>query len=219
MKKFHKTIFMFFTFTSLSIASQLLYAEVQASAELAQLMGNIHTMQATFEQSLVNQHGSRFGTKTQGTMTLKRPGKFRWEITQPHNQLIILNEDQMLSYDSDLAQLTKRKVNVNRPGNPAMLLSSPVQTLQQAFQIVKLKNPKQEELWFKLTPKNRKGEDNGYQWIKIIFAQKKLNAIYIFDSLEQTSLISFNNIISNAEISDKTFTFTPPSGTEIFNAK
>ena len=207
-----------FFFVLASVTIQPLFADTTAACELAQLMSNIHTMEAFFEQSLVNQHGSRIGTKTTGKMTLERPGKFRWEITQPNSQLIIINKDKMLSYDPDLSQLTKRKVNINQPGNPAMLLSSPVEILKQSFQIVKLKKSNQ-ELWFKLTPKSQKGQGNGYQWLKIGFVQEKLSSMYIFDNLEQTSLISFSNTTFNAEIPDKKFAFTPPPNTEIFNAE
>src|SRR5208337_1116506 len=103
-----RRVLIFFLF---SITTQTIFAIPTATDELAQLLNNIHTMQATFEQSLINQRGARIGTKTTGKMMLERPGKFRWAITEPNNQLIIINNDKMLSYDPDLEQLTKRKVD------------------------------------------------------------------------------------------------------------
>jgi outer membrane lipoprotein carrier protein len=188
-----------------------------AADELAQLLNNIHTMQATFTQSLINERGTRIGTKTIGKLLLERPGKFRWEITEPNNQLIIINNDKMLSYDPDLSQLTKRKVDYRRPGSPALLLSSAVESLQQLLQIVKLEK-QGKEIWFKLTPKAQKNQEIDYQWIKIGFINGKLAAMYIFDNLDQISLISFANIVINTTISSKKFTFIPPPNTEIFNS-
>jgi outer membrane lipoprotein carrier protein len=194
------------------------FAASIAADELAQFFTNMHTMQATFTQSLLNQQNSAIGTKTIGNMIIERPGKFRWEMTQPHQQLIIINKDKMLLYDPDLAQLTKRQVDYRRPGNPAMLLSSSVDSLKQSFQIVKL--PKQGPgLWFKLTPKTQKNQESGYQWIKIHFVNAQLKAMYIHDNLEQTSLISFTNILLNLEIAPKKFTFTPPPNTDILNSR
>ncbi len=216
MKKQRTPLIIFFPL--LLIIFQTVFADTTATDELAVLMDNIRTMQATFIQSLVNQSGARIGTKTTGKMAVARPGKFRWEITKPHDQLIIINNNKMISYDPDLSQITNRKVNVNQPGNPAMLLSSPVESLKQSFQIIKLKKS-DEKLWFKLTPKKTKGQASGYQWIKIGFIDNKLNAMYIFDNLDQTSLISFSNIEQNAEISPKNFTFTPPPNSEVFDAQ
>jgi outer membrane lipoprotein carrier protein len=223
MKKKYKNLFVIlasFSYLCLLIISQTSLALVNTAVddELARLMNNIHTMQASFEQSLINQHGSHIGTKTIGKMALERPGKFRWEITQPNNQLLIINKDKMFLYDPDLSQLTKRKVNINQPGNPAMLLSSCVKSLQQSFQILKLKKSGR-EVWFKLTPKKQKIQEDGYQWIKIGFVDGKLSTMYIFDNLEQTSFISFSRIILNAKIPVEKFRFIPPPNTEVFNAE
>jgi outer membrane lipoprotein carrier protein len=216
MQKKYQTLLNLVFFASLLITSTGSFAANTATDELAALMNNIHTMQATFEQSLVNQDNSRIGTKTTGKITLERPGKFRWEIMQPNNQLIIINSNKMILYDPDLSQLTKRKVNLNQPGNPAILLSSPVESLKQSFQITKLTQPKQ-GLWFKLIPKKQKNREKTYQWIKIGFIDGKLSTMYIFDNLEQTSVISFGNTAFNAEIPAGKFTFTPPPNTEVFN--
>ena len=205
-------------FICLFITTQTIFAIPTAADELAQLLNNIHVMQASFEQSLVNQHGKRIGTKTLGRMVCERPGKFRWETLQPNNQLIIINKDKMFLYDPDLAQLMKRKVDYSKPGNPAILLSSPVESLKQGFQIAKLKKHGQ-GLWFKLIPRTQKNQESGYQWIKIHFIGGRLDTMYIFDNLEQTALINFYNIVLNTEIPLKTFTFNPPPNTEIFNSE
>ena len=157
------------------------------------------------------------GQKTTGTMMLERPGKFRWEITQPNKQLIIVNKNKTFLYDADLEQVVKRKVDYNNPSNPAMLLSSPVQSITLSFEISKLKKSGQ-DLWFELKPKTRKNQEAGYQWIKIQFINGRLNAMIIADNLDQKSQINFNNIVINIQISPKKFVFTPPPNTDVFDA-
>jgi outer membrane lipoprotein carrier protein len=213
-----KKSLIFFLVAFFLFMPQFLLADTNAAKELTALMGNIQTMQASFEQKLLGEHASAIGIRTLGKMLIVRPGKFRWEITEPNTQLVIINKDKMLSYDEDLAQVTKSKVNINQPGNPAMLLSSPVEILEQSFQIVKLKKSNQ-EVWFKLTPKKYNGVASSYEWLKICFIKNQLRAMDIFDNLEQTTRITFNNPIFNKEISNKKFTFTPPPKTEVYNAE
>ncbi|MBU0743968.1 MAG: outer membrane lipoprotein chaperone LolA [Gammaproteobacteria bacterium] len=201
---------LFFSFTA-----NISFADTTAADELAKSLNSIHTMQANFEQSMVNSKGGNIGQKTLGSMKLERPGKFRWEITQPNNQLIIINKDKSFLYDIDLEQVVKRKMDYRKPGNPAMLLSSPVETLKQSFKITKLNNSKTGS-WFKLTPKT---QGNGYQWIKMHFITGQLRSMQITDDLEQQSTITFNNIVLNKSISSKMFVLTTPPNTEIFDAE
>lgn len=218
MQKQHKNLISTaIFFISLLLMSLTSFANTAAD-ELAQLLSNFHTMQAAFEQSFVNQHGKSIGTKTTGKMILARPGKFRWETMQPNKQLIIINKEMMFLYDPDLAQLIKRKITHYQPGNPALFLSNPLDSLKQSFQIVKLKK-QDRNLRFKLTPKMQKHQENGYQWLEICFVDNKLSAMYIFDNLEQTTLIRFANAVFNADIPSTRFTFNPPPHTEIFNEK
>ena len=209
-------LFLLFYMGSFSFA---LYAsQVSADNELTQLLDNIHTMQATFEQSLTSEHGTQIGNKVTGKVAIERPGKFRWEIIKPDEQLIIVNNNRMLIYDASLAQLTKRSIDINRSNNPAMLLSSSVTSLKQHFQTVKLK-ANGSNLWFKLIPKTLKNEEVSYNWLKIHFLDGQLKTMYIFDNMGQTSVIKFNNQIINTKISSQKFTFTPPSNTDVFDAK
>lgn len=196
-------------------ASQVAAAITDAD-ELAQLLNNFQTMRANFEQSLVNNKGTRIGQKTTGLMMLERPGKFRWEIKQPNKMLIILNKNRSILYDADLAQVVKRKMGYQNPGNPAMLLSSSTEALVKSFKIVKLKTPGK-GTWFELTPKTSHNQENGYQWIKINFINKQLNAMSISDNLGQRTVINFSNVVFNLKIQPKMFLFTPPPNVEVFN--
>jgi outer membrane lipoprotein carrier protein len=216
MSKYYKNLIgKIFSATFIFAMAQSSFAAPSSADELAQLFNNIRTMQATFEQSLVNSKGAKIGQKTLGSMKLERPGKFRWEITQPNNQLIIINKDKSFLYDVDLEQVVKRKMDYRRPGNPAMLLSSPVETLKQSFKITRLKNT-DPGLWFKLAPQS---EENGYQWIKMNFIEGQLRSMQIADNLGQQSSVNFKNIILNASIAPKMFVLTPPPNTEIFDAE
>jgi outer membrane lipoprotein carrier protein len=200
-------------------AKNALAAPPVASDELAQLLNNIRIMQATFEQYLINNQNTIIGAKTKGKMKLMRPGKFRCEITEPNKQLILINQNDHWVYDADLEQLVKHRANYHNSLNPAMLLSSRLDTLKKLFTIIRLRTRSRtsnKERWFKLTPKT---PENSYQWIKIHFVSGKLDKMQIVDNLGQKSVINFNNLILNTPLTPKIFTFTPPSDTDVFEAE
>lgn len=204
--------FLFLTITHATTA-----ATQTAATELVQLLNNFHTIKASFEQFLIDKNGNKSGAITTGIMMIARPGKFRWETTQPSKQLIILNKDRSILYDADLAQVINRKISSHAEGNPAMLLSNTTTSLLQSFTIVKLRGTNtanKNSLWFQLTPNS---QTHSCQWIKINFVNKELAAMVIADNLGQQSRINLKNVVLNSNISLAMFAFTPPPNTEIFN--
>jgi len=205
MKKFVAYALILFATSSL--------AAITPSTELTYLLNNFNSLQANFEQFSTNSKGKSLGEKTIGKMALKRPGKFSWETASPNKQLIIINGNQSSLYDADLEQVVNKKINSTEPNNPATLLSSSTSSLTKSFVITKVNSPNKNPL-FQLTPKNK---ENTYQWIKIGFIDKKLKFMQIANNLGQTTTINFSNIIFNPSLSTKTFVFTPPPNTEVFN--
>ncbi|MEI8055072.1 MAG: outer membrane lipoprotein carrier protein LolA [bacterium] len=192
--------FIFFCASTVTIASD-------DENELVQLLNNIHTMQATFKQLTL-----RAGQETTGYMVLERPGKFRWEVLHPNKQLIIVNGNKFILYDADLEQVTKRKMDYKKPGNPATLLSGSTETLKQMFRVTKLKKPGN-GIWFELKPENK----NNFKWIKMHFIAGQLCTMYVFDNLGQQSEIHFSNIVLNSKIPQSKFVFVVPPKADVLD--
>ncbi len=186
-----------------------------ATEELASLLNNLHTIEASFEQAIISSKGIESQEKTCGKMLIIKPGKFRWETTSPNHQIIIINQSSSILYDGDLEQLIKRKVDLANPNNPAMLLSSQTEKIKNAFQITKERSSAPLTI-FVLTPKN---QDGGYHWIKLAFKEKKLTALYIRNNLDQDAVIRFTQLNFNRKIDPKNFIFTPPKNTEVFDER
>lgn len=184
-----------------------------ADDELIQLLNNIHTMQASFKQFIVNDKGSQIGQVTTGSMVLERPGKFRWDVRQPNKQLIIVNGNKFMLYDADLEQVTKRKMNYRKTGNPATLLSGSTETLRQMFKITVL-NKSGNDVLFSLKPRKQASD---YQWIKMHFVADQLSAMYIFDNLGQQSEIRFTGVVLNSKILQDKFVFVVPKGVDVMD--
>lgn len=201
--KFINRILFSIFFCAITITITIANASNNNNNELIQLLNNIHTMQADFSQFTGDQ-------KTSGSMALERPGKFRWEVSYPNKQLIIINKNKILLYDIDLEQIIKRKIDYKKPGNPVALLSDSTQTLEQNFTITKLKKSGE----FELKPKKKNSD---YKWIKMYFVSGQLKSMYIFDNLDQKSEIHFSNIVFNSKIPDSKFIFVVPKNVDVLD--
>jgi outer membrane lipoprotein carrier protein len=168
-------------------------------AQLAQLLSNFNSMQANFVQSTATQ-------KTTGQMAMQRPGKFRWQVQKPSQQLIIADGSTLWIYDADLQQATKQKLNYQRSDNPAMLLSGSVENLQKNFIITKAAE------WFTLKPRSKHGM---FQNIQLLFINGKLKIMYIIDNLGQHSVIKFSKVRINLKINPDLFKFKPGRGVDV----
>jgi len=211
--------FKFIFFILFCASTAVIAASAQtADDELVQLLNNIHTMQATFKQFIVDDEGMQIGQETTGSMALERPGKFRWEVLRPNKQLIIVNGSKLVLYDADLEQVTKRKMDYKKSGNPATLLSGGAETLKQMFKIIKLKKSGN-DIWFELKPKkkNNSAQASDYQWIKMRFVVGRLSAMYVFDNLGQQSEIHFANVVLNSKISQNKFVFVVPPKVDVLD--
>lgn len=185
---------------------------VTPATRLGELLSGIHSMRADFVQMIANANAAS-GQRTVGKMLLLRPGKFRWEIVKPGQQLIIADGKNIWIYDKDLAQVTKKKIDYTQPNNPALLLSGSVSDLQKEFNVTNVNRQNSGER-FLLKPKSR---DAMFQQIELSFLNGKLNELVMVDNLGQKSLIKFVNIKINLYLPMSAFQFKTPHGVDIVN--
>ncbi|MCK4870586.1 MAG: outer membrane lipoprotein chaperone LolA [Gammaproteobacteria bacterium] len=185
---------------------------ITPAARLGELLSGIHSMQADFVQMIASANAVS-GQRTVGKMLLLRPGKFRWEIVKPGQQLIIADGKNVWIYDKDLAQVTKKKIDYTQPNNPALLLSGSASDLQKEFNVTSVNHQNGTER-FLLKPKSR---DAMFQQIELSFLNGKLNELVMVDNLGQKSLIKFANIKINLYLPISVFQFQTPHGVDTVN--
>jgi len=185
--------------------------ESAANLELVKLLANVATMQADFVQFPIGEKKLGIQQKIYGKMYLQRPGKFRWEAVKPIKQLIVADGKFVWVYDADLEQVTKRKINYNEAGNPAMLLSGSTESLQNSFTIMKVESMKQ-TVSFQLKPQT---ENNIYQKIKLNFINGVITSMIMIDNLGQQNQINFTNVKINTPLSSNLFKFVPSKGIDV----
>lgn len=183
-----------------------------AAAELTQLLSQTNSMRANFEQFLVSKVGSESGGQhISGSMAFIKPGKFRWQTTGQTNQLIIANNNYVWIYDADLQQVTKRKIDYNDAGNPAILLSGNSDVIQKFFHISELDMPGVGK-WFELRPRVK---NSSYEWLQLHFVDGQIIAMFTVDNLGQHNEIRFSNIEINPKLPASLFNFVPPKGVDV----
>lgn len=184
-----------------------------ASDRLAQLLGNLYSMQANFSQVTTDSGGSRILQKGTGQMALQRPGKFYWSSVTPTKQILIADGNYVWVYDVDLAQATRQKLSELKSTNPASLLSGTTEALQQRFNVTQIKRSNGGE-WFELRPK---AKGDLFEWIQLHFQNNTLTEMQLSDNLGQKSVLKFSNIKTNAPLDSNLFRFQPTGKVDVIS--
>ncbi len=205
MKIFRLFIVLFFALFAVSSFA------ASASDDLKNLLNNVKTMQASFTQTIYDNRGKAVETSN-GTMSMERPGKFRWQVTKPIPQLIIANQNKLWVYDPDLEQVTIRKLEKATGDTPALLLSHVDAELDKSYDVKTSSDPGLK--WFVLLPKDKEGM---FEQIKLGFSNQQVQQMELKDHLGHDTRIKFNNIRTNADLANTLFTFKAPKNTDVID--
>lgn len=180
-----------------------------AQAQLRAFVDTVQTATGNFTQSTVGAQG-RTQPAQSGTFAFQRPGKFRWAVKQPYEQLIVSDGKQVYQYDPDLAQVTERKVDQAIGTSPAAILFGSG-NLEQAFNVTPM--PDRDGMqWLRAKPRNA---DAGFSQVDIGLKNNLPARVELLDSFGQTTRVELSGIQSNATISADTFAFTAPKGVDV----
>src|SRR5690606_32178295 len=114
-----------------------------------------------FTQSTVGPQGQTQQAQ-RGQFAFQRPGKFKWAVKQPYEQLVVSDGKQVYQYDPDLAQVTTREVDEAIGASPAAILFGSGK-LEASFNVTGL--PDKDGLaWLRAKPKN---PDAGFAQVDI----------------------------------------------------
>jgi len=176
--------------------------------QLADLLQNLHTFRANFSQVIRDKAGTTL-SQSQGKMALKRPGLFRWETQRPNQQLIIADGKTIWIYDKDLQQIARQNQNASA-NTPGLLLSDSVSHLMTRFSIESTGSEKNNT--FNLMPR---GKEVLFQSVQLVFDQKILKQMILYDNLGQITQITFSNVRANQYLPQDLFRFHAPKNIEV----
>ena len=177
--------------------------------KLEAFLNGVSTLTAAFKLSLLNADLELL-EESEGTLRIKRPGRFRWDYTEPYEQLVLSDGEKLWLYDTDLEQASVRELDQSLSTTPAMLLSGSGE-VSDGFDIIGVYDA-EGVVWVNMQPKEG---DTDFQTFSLGFAGGDLRYMQLSDRLDQVTQIEFSNIVRNEGVDDQTFDFTPPEGVDV----
>ncbi len=179
------------------------------ATEVEGYLSGLATWSADFTQTIDDGHG-KIMRSAAGKLYLQKPGRFRWDYSQPSEQLILADGKQIWFYDKDLGQANVRDMDASLANTPAVLLSGNSSVSSQ-FDVTSL--PPSDGLeWYQLIPKRA---DSDFQLVRIGFRKGELASMFLADKLNQITQLTFSNSQRNARFSPGLFSFVPPAGVDV----
>jgi outer membrane lipoprotein carrier protein len=183
-------------------------ADARAAARLDAALAGLSSFRAEFRQAVTDAEG-RPVESAEGTVSLARPGKFRWDYREPP-QLIVSDGTTVWLYDEDLAQVTVRPAAEALVGTPALLLSGEA-SVRESFEVSD-GGIEDGLAWTRLAPKAAEGD---FRELRVGIAGGELRYMVLVDRLGQTTRLEFDRVERNPRLEPQAFSFAPPPGVDV----
>jgi outer membrane lipoprotein carrier protein len=174
-------------------------------------LDQVRTLRAEFQQSVFDEDDRPLDDAS-GMVYIERPGRFRWDYSEPYAQEIVGDGEKVWIYDSELEQVTVRPLGDALGDTPVMLLSSD-RPVEQSFEVRAIDGPDGYE-WAGLRPL---GEQMSFTEIRLGFDGETLRVMELKDAFGQLTRLRFAKVERNPTLAPSLFQFTPPDGADIFS--
>lgn len=177
-------------------------------ATLEAFLDGVQSLTADFEQQIWSADQELLQTET-GTLSLKRPNRFRWTYVEPTQLVVVADGSQLWIYDVELEQVTVAPFD-SVGASPAMLLSGD-RNVREQFEVVDT-YPADGLSWVKLQPLAG-GSD--FTSILIGFSGTAPRRLELVDGLNEVTRIELDNLDVNPELADDVFELEVPDGVNV----
>jgi len=177
-------------------------------ARLDAFLNGVHSLTAAFKQELWTDNGRLQQTDT-GSLSLKRPNRFRWTYAAPSELVIVADGEKLRIYDVELKEVTVTPFDDTVGASPAVLLSGD-RNVREDFEVVQSYTLDALD-WIKLEP--RAASD--FSSIAIGFNGTELRRLELVDGLGQITRIELDNLVVNPDIADDVFKLDVPPGVDV----
>jgi outer membrane lipoprotein-sorting protein len=179
-----------------------------ASDPLHDFLSSTRSASGTFTQQVLRD--ARVVESSRGRFAFERPGRFRWEVTEPFEQLLVGDGERLYFYDKDLNQVTVRKLRDALASTPAAILFGS-SDLESGFTLRTL--PERDGLaWVEALPRNA---ETGYQRIEFGFRGGLPAAMQVQDAFGRTVRFEFHDVVRDPQLAPDAFRFVPPPGADV----
>jgi outer membrane lipoprotein carrier protein len=153
--------------------------------------------------------------KAEGSVSIKKPGKMKWDYKAPDRQILVSNDQGLWLYLPDEKQATKMKVqNIYSSNTPALFLAGRGK-LTESFTIGKV--TEESGLYIaELIPRDKLQNLSKM----VLLADKKSYQIVgsrVYDNLGNKTEMIFSNTKINPNLEKNLFRFEVPKGVELID--
>ena len=190
-----------------------------ASTSLQALLSNMKQFRASFAQTVVDAQ-QNVVHEAQGTLTMTRPNKLRWETTFPDETLLVADGEAVWNVDTFVEQVTVLSQDNAIKDNPIVLLTSTDEAIWSKFSISQVNsgvstnnlasgiNNDNALQSYQITPKEEGGQ---ILTLTLTFNQdNELASLNMLDAQQQISTLVFNNIETRFPVPADTFSVDIP---------
>ena len=197
-------------FTAFIIACSF-SADVSAAGidSLKNFVRGTQSARADFEQRVVDKN-QRKVSQANGVMQFSRPGKFRWLYQKPYEQVIVGDGVKVWVHDTELNQVTVRKLDQALGSSPAALLAGNNE-IEKFFNLKNI-GARDGLEWLEATPKSK---ESSFENVRMGFDRQTLKVMELRDNFGQTTVIHFSKMERNPKLAANQFHFTPPPGADV----
>jgi outer membrane lipoprotein carrier protein len=181
-------------------------AAAAGAERLERYLKGLRTLTSEFEQITLSADGGRM-VESQGTLYLKRPGRFRWEYRKPVEQIIVADGKRVWLHDLELDQVSHQSQNSALEGTPAQLLAAD-DPIERHFRVLPWDGGEGRQ-WVELQPRD---PDSQVVKIRIGFIGEKLDTLLMEDSFGQLTRFSFTKTRRNRALDNSLFRLDQPVG-------
>ena len=176
-------------------------------SELQQRLDALGHLAADFTQAQYGTRGELL-EEALGRVRLARP-KFRWELVEPHQQIIVADGETLKVYDPDLEQVSVQPVEEALRDAPLAVLTRSQATLNAEYEVVRLAPER-----FSLRPL---ADDALIAEIILAFdSRQRLQRIAIRGPLGQRTDIRLSRFEDISVVRPSDFELNLPAGVEVY---
>lgn len=175
---------------------------------LNQLLQSFQSMQANFVQSISDAKGG-VSDQQSGTLIIKKPNQFRWEVTEPNAQLFISDGKTLWNVEPDLEQASRSPLTQNLSTTPLLLLSGAVSDLHKVFTVTQLGLGQ-----YLLVPTDH---DSLIKSVTLVFDRNTIEKISVLNTMGQTAVVTFSQVRFNVAVPATAFAYQPPKDMQVLS--
>lgn len=193
----------------LSLFACTAFAATGARARLDAFATGLHSLSGNFSQIVYDAHGNVTGS-SHGLLALQAPRLFRWQVTDPYQQLIVADGKKVWVYEPDLEQVTVRDQGSEEAHSPLTVLTD-LSQLDSEFKTTDA-GARDGLEWLRLVSRSKEPQ---FEYAEIGFDANGPRRMIFKDTLGNRTEIAFSGWERNPQLAADTFKFTPPKGTDV----